>query len=96
VLFRSKDTTRVIVTFINLNSVGEELDISPGDIISKISGKNVNSLIELKEIVNQTIDMNNDAVIDFESGSLGVFKKLKKIKILTPRDLAIELDFVNN
>lgn len=92
----SKDSTRVIVTYITFNSLGEELDISPGDVVSSINGSDVNTLTELQEAINQTINNKVDTIVEFESGAFGVFNDLKEVKIHTPKKLAVELNFINN
>lgn len=88
----SKDKKKVVATYINFNSPGEELNISQGDIISRVNGVNVFDLKELEAALNKPIEKKEPVVIDFESGSLGVFSESKKVRILTPRDLISELE----
>lgn len=86
----AKDKRKVAVTFVSLNSFSENIDIDQGDIISKINGTSINNLSEVEAIFNDKIEKNEDIIIDFESGALGVFQGNKKIKILTPLDLIQE------
>jgi serine protease Do len=82
----AKDKRKLAVTFVSLNSFAEDIDIDLGDIISKINGTSIYSLLEVESIFNDKIEKGEDIIIDFESGALGVFKGNNKIKILTPLD----------
>ncbi|MDD4973956.1 MAG: S1C family serine protease [Bacteriovorax sp.] len=82
----AKDKRKLAVTFVSLNSFAEDIDIDLGDIISKINGISIYSLLEVESIFNEKIEKGEDIIIDFESGALGVFKGNNKIKILTPLD----------
>lgn len=86
----AKDKRKLAVTFVSLNSHSEDIDIDQGDIICKINGNHINSLVDTETILNDIIKKKEDIIIDFESGAIGVFKKEKPIKILTP------LDFIHN
>ncbi|MGZ3789200.1 MAG: S1C family serine protease [Bacteriovorax sp.] len=82
----AKDKRKLAVTFVSLNSYAEDINIDQGDIICRIGGLSVTSLLEAEGIFNEKIEKGEDIIIDFESGAIGVFRGNKRIKILTPLD----------
>lgn len=54
----AKDKRKVAVNFVAQNSFAEDVDIDQGDIISKINGKAINSLLEVEAIFNEKIEKN--------------------------------------
>lgn len=89
----AKDKRKLCVTFVSANSYAEEIDIEIGDIISKINGVSVLTLVEAVEIMNRKISSQEEIVIEFESGALGVFKGSKVMKILTPLDSVVDQEY---
>lgn len=91
----SKDKKRIIITFINFNSAGEEIDLSIGDVVSKVNGVDVFDLREFENEINNHVEKMEDILIEFESGAFGLFKNSKIVKTRTPYDLVIELDYLS-
>lgn len=82
----AKDKRKLCVTFVSVNSYAEDINIVIGDIISKINEVSVLTLMDAEKIINEKIIRGEDIIVDFESGSLGIFRGDEVVKVMTPLD----------
>ena len=80
----AKDKRKLAVTYVGLNSYARDIDINIGDIICRVNGQTISTIIELEKLLQDSFHSKQEVVIHFESGALGIFKTTKLINILTP------------
>jgi len=83
-----KNISYVAITEIDQGSEAEDLYLLPGDVITKVNGKSLNTLNQFKIAVASSVKAGKDIIqLETNRGELGVFniKDLEEpVKILTP------------